>query len=110
MNMNEGAPDVAVINFNVYNRDGMYMANVFQKSGHFDLAAKAIEYMIQHPFSGRSYPEADNPGQILWIIGEQWKFTHDKEWLQKIYPSVTRLVNLIEYLRTTPGTSLRGYE
>ena len=102
INMNEGAPDVAVINYNVYNRDGMYMANVFQKSGHFDLAAKAIDYMLQHPFSGRSYPEADNPGQILWVIGEHWRFTGDKNWLQQIYPSAVKIANLIEYLRTSP--------
>src|SRR6516164_6318711 len=33
--MNEGAPDVAVINYNVFNRDGSYVANIFQKSGLF---------------------------------------------------------------------------
>jgi len=73
MEMNEGAPDVAVVNYNVFNRDGVYVANIFQKSGNMDLAAEAIDYFTKHPFNGRSYPEADNPGQILWAMGQQWQ-------------------------------------
>jgi hypothetical protein len=103
MTMNEGAPDVAVVNYNVFNRDGVYVANILQKSGKFDLAAACIDYFLEHPFNGRIYPEADNPGQILWIMGEHWKFTRDREWLARIYPSVQRLVALVRYCRTGPG-------
>ncbi|MBI5388172.1 MAG: hypothetical protein HZA90_26195 [Verrucomicrobia bacterium] len=71
MCLNEGAPDVAVVNYNVFNRDGMYVANIFQKSGNFDLAEQAIDYFLKHPFNGRVQPEADNPGQILWIMGDR---------------------------------------
>ena len=54
MEMNEGAPDVAVVNYNVFNRDGVYVANIFQKSGNADLAVEAIEYFTKHPFNGRA--------------------------------------------------------
>ena len=64
-------PDVAVVNYNVFNRDGVYVANIFQKSGNIDLAVEAIEYFTQYPFNGRSYPEADNPVQILWAMAQQ---------------------------------------
>jgi hypothetical protein len=101
--MNEGAPDVAVVNYNVFNRDGVYIANIMHKSGNFGLAAKAIDYFLGHPFNGRVYPEADNPGQVLWIIGEHWRFTRDREWLQRVYPSVRKLVAMVRYYRTTPG-------
>lgn len=101
--MNEGAPDVAVVNYNVFNRDGVYTANILQKAGRFDLAAAAIDYFLAHPFNGRAFPEADNPGQILWIAGEHWRFTRDPRWLERIYPSVRRLAALIRYYRTTPG-------
>ena len=101
MCMNEGAPDVAVVNYNVFNRDGVYTANILQKSGHFDLASEAIDYFLSHPFSGRVYPEADNPGQVLWVIGEQWLFARDERWLKRAYPSVKKLVEMIEYYRTT---------
>jgi len=103
LNMNEGAPDVSVINYNVYNRDGVYIANILQKSGNFGLAERAINYFLAHPFNGRIYPEADNPGQILWIAAEHWRFTRDREWLAKVYPSLQKLGNMIQYYRTMPG-------
>jgi hypothetical protein len=101
--MNEGAPDVAVVNYNVFNRDGMYVANIFQKSGNFDLAAQAIDYFLRHPFNGRVQPEADNPGQILWVMGEHWKFTRQRDWLARVYPSARKIAAMIRYYRTTPG-------
>jgi hypothetical protein len=101
--MNEGAPDVAVVNYNVFNRDGVYVANILQKAGRADLAAQAIDYFLAHPFNGRSYPEADNPGQILWIIGEHWRFTHDRAWLERVYPDARKLAAMIRYYRTTKG-------
>jgi hypothetical protein len=101
--LNEGAPDVAVVNYNVFNRDGMYMANIFQKSGNFDLAEQAIDYFLRHPFNGRVQPEADNPGQILWVMGEHWRFTRKRDWLKRVYPAAQKLAAMIHYYRTTPG-------
>ena len=101
--MNEGAPDVAVVNYNVFNRDGVYVANILQKAGRADLAAEAIDYFLAHPFNGRSYPEADNPGQILWIVGEHWRFTRDQAWLERVYPAARKLAAMIRYYRTTDG-------
>lgn len=103
MAMNEGAPDVAVVNYNVFNRDGVYVANILQKAGRADLAAQAIDYFITHPFNGRSYPEADNPGQILWIMGEHWQFTRDRAWLERICPAARKIVKMIGYYRMTEG-------
>lgn len=101
MEMNEGAPDVAVVNYNVFNRDGVYVANIFQKSNNTSLAAEAIDYFVEHPFNGRSYPEADNPGQILWAMCQQWLFTRDKTWAKRIYPAARKIAKMIEYYRTT---------
>jgi hypothetical protein len=108
MSMNEGAPDVAVVNYNVFNRDGVYVANIFQKSGNLDLAAEAIDYFVKHPFNGRSYPEADNPGQILWVMGEQLDFIYrgprtDRTWPKRIYPAAEKIAEMIKYFRTTEG-------
>jgi hypothetical protein len=103
VSMNEGAPDVAVVNYNVFNRDGVYVANILQKSGNVELARAAIDYFLSHPFNGRVHPEADNSGQILWIMGEHWRFTRDGQWLKRVYPAVQKLAALIRYYRTTPG-------
>ncbi len=103
MGMNEGAPDVAVVNYNVFNRDGVYVANILQKAGRADLAAQTVEYFLAHPFNGRSYPEADNPGQILWILREHWRFTRDRVWLERVYPAAQKLAAMIRYYRTSGG-------
>lgn len=103
MAMNEGAPDVAVVNYNVFNRDGVYVANILQKAGRPDLAAEAIDYFLAHPFNGRSYPEADNPGQILWIMGEHMRFTRDRAWWERVGPAARKLAAMIRHYRTTEG-------
>lgn len=100
--MNDGAPDVAVVNYNVFNRDGVYVASILQKSGRAELSAQAIDYFIKHPFNGRVDPEADNPGQILWIMAQHWQFTRDKRWLDRIYPSAKKIAAMIQYYRTAP--------
>ncbi|MHC4178681.1 MAG: hypothetical protein ACYSWU_14315, partial [Planctomycetota bacterium] len=58
---------------------------------------------LAHPFNGRVYPEADNPGQVLWILGEHWRFTRDRQWLTRVYPAAAKLAAMIRYYRTTPG-------
>ncbi len=103
MSMNEGAPDVVVVNYNVFNRDGVYVANILQKSGNIELAEAAIDYFLAHPFNGRTEVEADNPGQILWVMGEHWRFTKDNKWLDRVYPPAAKIAAMIEYYRTTPG-------
>ena len=102
--MNENAPDVAVLNYTVFNRDGMYVANMMQKGGFPELSEAVIDYFLAHPFNGRPLPEADNPGQILWSIGQHWNFTRDKAWLDRIYPSACKVAEIIQYCRSTPGS------
>jgi len=103
MTMNEGAPDVAVINYNVFNRDGVYTTSILQKSGLHKLAAAAIDYFLTHPFNGRTEVEADNPGQVAWIMGEHWLFSRDRSWLERVYPKARKLAELIRYYRTAKG-------
>jgi hypothetical protein len=103
LEMNEGAPDVAVVNYNVFNRDGVYVANILQKSGNFRLAEQAIDYFLSHPFNGRVKVEADNPGQVLWAMGQHWLFSRDRVWLARTYPAAAKIAAMIRYYRTTPG-------
>lgn len=98
--MNQGAPDVAVVNYNVFNRDGVYIANILQKAGRGDLSAAAIDYFLAHPFNGRTGVEADNPGQILWAMGQHWLYRRDRTWLARVYPSAAKIAAMIRYCRT----------
>jgi len=103
MCLNEGAPDVAVLNYNVFNRDGMYIANIMQKCGLAAWSEAILDYFLAHPFNGRAYPEADNPGQILWAIEQHWLLSRDVRWRDRLRPAVLQLARLIEYYRCTPG-------
>ncbi|HUT36268.1 MAG TPA: hypothetical protein VNE39_22460 [Planctomycetota bacterium] len=100
--MNGGAPDVAVVNYNVFNRDGVYVASILQKSGNFDLSEQAIDYFLGHPFNGRVNVEADNPGQVLWAMGQHWLLSRDAKWLARVYPAAAKLAAMIRYYRTAP--------
>lgn len=102
MALDEGSPDVAVVNYNAFTRDAVYLISVLEQKGMHGLAEGALDYLFAHPFSGRAQPEADNPGQVLWIAGEHWKQTRDREWLERVQPEVVKLARLIEYYRTTP--------
>jgi hypothetical protein len=91
------------VNYNVFNRDGVYVANILQKAGRPDLSEQAIDYFLGHPFNGRVRVEADNPGQVLWAMGQHWLLGRDAEWLQRVYPAAAKLAAMIRYYRTTPA-------
>jgi len=102
MFLNEGAPDVAVINYTTFNRDAVYNIAVLENAGVMDLATRAVDYLLAHPFNGRPYPEADNPGQVLWIAGQHYQFTRDQAWLTQAFPRVRKLAGMITWYRGTP--------
>jgi hypothetical protein len=103
MTLDEGsAPDAAIVNYNTFTRDAVYSISVLDHKGMHALAEGAIDYLFAHPFSGRAQPEADNPGQVLWIAGEHWNLTRDRAWLARVQPQVVKLAKLIERYRTTP--------
>jgi hypothetical protein len=85
-----------------YVRDGVYIINAIDKAGLHDTARRYIEYLVAHPWSGAASqqgPEADAPGELLWIISEHFRLTRDKEWLRSVYSTLYRLAELICFLR-----------
>ncbi len=50
MNINQQAPDVAVVNYNVFNRDGMYIGTALQRAGQLVLSAEIVDYFVNAPF------------------------------------------------------------
>ena len=91
-----GALDVAILNYETFTRDAVYMIAVLERKGMHAMAERAIEYLLAHPFSGRPEPEADNPGQVLWIAGEHYLHTRDEAWRSRILPKVLELTRIIE--------------
>ena len=103
MLMNEDVLDAAPIMMTVWNNDVPYMTNALDNFGLFDFSERALDYYPRHPFSGGwGMYFADNPGMGLWAMGRHWLFSRDREWLERIYPSVKKLVALVRYLETAP--------
>ncbi len=102
MMLNDGNPDLAPVNLNVFNRDLSYMANLLEKIGNPAQAETFLRWYLRYPFSGRVEPEADSPGQILWTLADHWRFTRSEGFLREVYPFVQKLAAMIRYLRTTP--------
>ncbi|MBM4094736.1 MAG: hypothetical protein FJ276_35815 [Planctomycetes bacterium] len=74
--MNENAPDVAVLNYPVFNRDGMYVANMMLKGGFAELSEAVIDYFLAH-----SKEEPDQNRAVAmphgWAIAEVWLLMRD---------------------------------
>lgn len=96
------APDAAPLNYNVFTRDGAFMAAALDEAGMHDLAAAAIDRFLAQPFSGRPNPEADNPGEALWVAARHAALSGDRDWLARSTPAARELAALITYLRETP--------
>jgi hypothetical protein len=100
----DGRPVVAPVNYDVFIRDAAYMVHALLLSGQNDLARSAIDWMLAHPWAGRPHAEGDAPGQLLWVLGDYWRFTRDQEWLSGRLGQIRQLVAAIQAARTdTPG-------
>jgi len=84
-------------------RDGAYMVSALDKMG---LKEEAKEILLTYPqkqkrnglFVGPS-GEWDSNGQAIWTLVEHYRYTEDKEFLEKVYPSIKRGLVWIEKKR-----------
>ncbi len=95
-----GRMPVTPINYGVFTRDAAYMVYALLVTGQFDYARLALDYLLDHPWSGRPYPEGDTPAHILWVMHKYWCFTRDRQWLQEKLPAVRNLTDAVLALRS----------
>ena len=96
----DGRIPVTPINYGVFTRDAAYMIYALLVAGQTDYARQAIEYLLQHPWEGRPYPEGDSPGHILWAMYKYWRYSRDKRWLQEKLPQIVNLAEGILQMRS----------
>jgi len=97
---------------NTYLRDGVYMINAIDKAGLHDHAQRYIEYLIAHPWAGAASqqgPEADAPGELLWIVSEHYRLTGDTAWLRAVYPAIRPVAELLSFLRNPIDGTVREF-
>ncbi|MBK8012773.1 MAG: hypothetical protein IPK13_15585 [Deltaproteobacteria bacterium] len=97
-------------------RDGVVMASALLQAGFFERAREFIDWYLKlehdgfvpsgYEHQGEAFAiEHDSHGELLWIIGEYFRFTHDRAFLDAAWPAVQRIVDNIERLRRAPTSS-----
>jgi hypothetical protein len=78
-------------------RDASHIVRMYLLSGYFDIARQCLRF-----FSRWQQPDGnfvsqggqfDGWGQTMWIYGQYYRFTHDKEFAEVVYPSILKAVD-----------------
>lgn len=88
-------------------RDNVYMMDLLEKADLSEFLEGSYNEVVNNMFMSGLGPEADAPGEGLWILGQRMKYRPDKKWLKDVYPSVKEKAELIIKMMTT-NEVLRG--
>ena len=92
-------------------RDGAMMVAALVRLGEIDAAREFIDWYAEHIFDSGKVPccvdgrgadpvvENDSQGQYLYAVAELWRFTRDRTFLERHWPTVQRVVAYMESLR-----------
>ena len=112
-------------------RDGSVMVAALLRTGYFKEAKEYIEWVAKHqkksgelhcilhtdgsiPNFCKDWIEWDGQGAFVFAVAEYYRFTKDKKFLKKIFPSVLKALEFLEELRAQmltdeyKGTSCYG--
>lgn len=94
-------------------RDGAMMTEGLVRSGHADVAADFVRWYVPHQFSNGKVPccvdargsdpvpENDSHGELIFAIAELWRYTHDRDALERQWPAVERAIAYMDKLRAS---------
>ncbi|MDQ6892981.1 MAG: discoidin domain-containing protein [Acidobacteriota bacterium] len=89
-------------------RDGAMMAAALLRLGHTDEARSYAEWYVRFQSAEGRVPccvdrrgadpvvENDSHGELLFLLAEIWRYTHDAGWLRGIFPHVEGAVSWID--------------
>jgi hypothetical protein len=98
-------------------RDGAMMVEGLLRLGQDRVASDFVQWFAPYQFSSGKVPccvdkrgadpvpENDSHGQLIFAIAELYRYTHDREQLQRLWPRVERAVNYMETLRQSERTA-----
>ena len=97
-------------------RDGAMMADALLRLGHADVVREYIGWFVPHQFSNGKVPccvdgrgadpvaENDSQGELIHLIAQHYRYTHDRAWLQQMWPHVESAVAYMDLLSATQRT------
>ncbi|HEV7776932.1 MAG TPA: discoidin domain-containing protein [Luteibacter sp.] len=97
-------------------RDGAMMLEGLLRTGHEDIAGDFVRWYAPHQFSNGKVPccvdargsdpvpENDSHGELVFSIAELYRYTHDRDMLDDMWPHVARAVAFMDQLRRSERT------
>jgi hypothetical protein len=98
-------------------RDGSLTSAALLRLGHADVVKRFIEWYAPYQFANGKVPccvdargadpvpENDSHGELIFVIAEYWRFTHDTALVRREWPHVERAAAYIDSLRRSRMTS-----
>ena len=92
-------------------RDGALTSEALLRLGHGEAVREFADWFAPYQFaSGKvpccvdrrgadPVPENDSHGEWIYLVGEYYRYSHDRAWLRTMWPRVERAVNYMESLR-----------
>jgi len=97
-------------------RDGSMMGDALLRLGHAPVVREFAQWFASHQFSNGKVPccvdnrgadpvaENDSQGELIHLIAQQYRYTHDHAWLQAMWPHVASAVSYMNLLSSTQRT------
>jgi Bacterial alpha-L-rhamnosidase 6 hairpin glycosidase domain len=92
-------------------RDGSLTSSALLRAGHSAPVRELIEWFAPFQFPNGKVPccvdargadpvpENDSHGELLFLVTEYWRYTHDRATVEKVWPHVEKAVAYIDELR-----------
>ncbi|HQR52139.1 MAG TPA: discoidin domain-containing protein [Burkholderiales bacterium] len=92
-------------------RDGAMMSDGLLRLGHASVVREYIDWFVPHQFSDGKVPccvdhrgadpvvENDSHGELVYLIAQYYRYTHDRDWLAAMWPHVAAAVGYMNALR-----------
>jgi hypothetical protein len=92
-------------------RDGAMMSDGLLRLGHAPVVREYIDWFAPHQFADGKVPccvdhrgadpvvENDSHGELVYLIAQYYRYTHDREWLRSMWPHVAAAVGYMNALR-----------
>lgn len=84
-------------------RDASFIARMYDISGYHTYARQVLDFFAQWQQPDGNFVsqggQFDGVGQVLWAYGQHYEITHDREFAEKVFPSVVKAVAWIKKAR-----------
>lgn len=108
-----------------YLRDASFIVRMYLLSDYFKIAHQCLQFFPRWQKPDGNFVsqggQFDGWGETMWVYGQYYRFTHDKEFAEKVYPSILKAFNWLVKAResdplhlmpeTSPGDNenIRGH-